>query len=151
MQNLQELCGSKKDEYESSLLKGLSSKAVAANTDPDIAEEHRLFMNAQIIVPLKYFSIFFSSLEMSLINCKIHLELNWTKNSIMSSVAGATIFQITSTKLYVPIVTLATKESQKLIEQLQNGFKRSVYWNEYKTKIETDKKQIITTRKDFLF
>ena len=43
---------------------------------------------------------------MPLIDCKIHLELNWTKNSVMSSVAPPTTFQITSTNLYVPIVTL---------------------------------------------
>ena len=55
----------------------------------------------------------------------------------MSSVAGATAFQITSTKLYVPIVTLLTKESVKLAKQLEKGLRRSVYLNEYKTKIET--------------
>ena len=74
---------------------------------------------------------------MPLINCKIHLELNWAKNSVMSSVAGATTFQIISTKLYAPIVTLPTKESVKSTKQLNKGFIRSVYWNEYKSKIET--------------
>ena len=47
---------------------------------------------------------------MSLINCKIRLELNWTKNCVMPSVAGVTAFEIRSTKLYVPIVTLSTKD-----------------------------------------
>ena len=74
---------------------------------------------------------------MPLINWKIHLELNWTKDCIMSSVAGATTFKITSTKLYVPIVTLSTKDNVNLAKQLNKGFKRSVYWNEYKSKIET--------------
>ena len=55
----------------------------------------------KIAVPAKYVSNFFGSLEMPLINCKIHLELNWTKDCVMSSIAGATTFQITSTKLYV--------------------------------------------------
>ena len=55
----------------------------------------------------------------------------------MSNVATATTFQITSTKLYVPIVTLPAKESIKLTKQLSKGFKRSVFWNEYKNKIET--------------
>ena len=62
--------------------------------------------NAKIVVPLKYLSNFFRSLKLPLINCKIHLDLNWTKDCVMSSVAGATTFKITSTKLYVPIVTL---------------------------------------------
>ena len=46
-------------------------------------------------------------------------------------------FQITSTKLYVPVVTLPTKDNESLTKQLDEGFKRSVYWNEYKSKIET--------------
>ena len=55
----------------------------------------------------------------------------------MSNAATASTFQITSTKLSVPVVTLQTKESIKLTKQLTKGFKRSVFWNEYKSKIET--------------
>ena len=71
---------------------------------------------------------------MHLINCKIHLELTWSKNSVISSVAGTTTFQIKSTKLYIPVVTLKTKDNVNLIKK---GFERSVYWNEYKSKIES--------------
>ena len=46
-------------------------------------------------------------------------------------------FQITCTKLYVPVVTLSTKDNVNLTKQLNEGFKRSVYWNKYKSKIET--------------
>ena len=46
-------------------------------------------------------------------------------------------FQIKSTKLYVPVVTLSTKDNENLTKQLDEGFKRSVYWNEYQSKIET--------------
>ena len=52
----------------------------------------------------------------------------------MSTIANTT-FKITSTKLYVPIVTLSTKDNINLTKQLNEGFKRSVYWNEYKSKI----------------
>ena len=48
-----------------------------------------------------------------------------------------TTFKITSTKLYVPIVTLSTKDNIHLTKELNEGFKRSVYWNECKSKIET--------------
>ena len=48
-------------------------------------------------------------------------------------------FKITSTKLYVPIVTLSTKDNVNLTKQLNEGFKRSFYWNEYKSKVETKK------------
>ena len=39
--------------------------------------------------------------------------------------------------MYVPIVTLSTKDNVNLTKQLNEGFKRSIYWNEYKPKIET--------------
>ena len=48
-----------------------------------------------------------------------------------------TTFQITSAKLHVPVVTLSTKDNENLTKQLDDGFKRSVYWNEYKSKIQT--------------
>ena len=47
-----------------------------------------------------------------------------------------TIFQIIRTDLYVPIVTLSTKDNVNLTKQLNEGFKRSVYWNKYTSKIE---------------
>ena len=119
-------------KYKPSLLKDLNFRKVAANDNPNIAGAHRLFTNAKIVVPLKYSSNFFRSLVMLLINCKIHLELSWKKNCVMSTVGdndNKTTFQITSTKLYVPIVTLSTKDNVNLTKQLNEGFKRSVYWN----------------------
>ena len=69
--------------------------------------------NAKIVVPLKYLSNIFRSLEMPLINRKIHLEQSW-RNKVMSNIAGVTIFQIKSTKLYVRIVTSSTKDNVNL-------------------------------------
>ena len=37
-------------------------------------------------------------------------------------------------KLHVSIVALSTKDSANLIKQLNEGFKRSVYYNSYETK-----------------
>ena len=91
------------------------------------------FKNVKIAVPLKYLSNFWRSLEMPLINCKIHLELNWSKDCVMSTIADTTF----KTMLYVPIVTLSSKDNVKLVKLLEEGFKRPVYWNEYQTKIET--------------
>ena len=48
-----------------------------------------------------------------------------------------TTFKITSTKLYLPVVTLSTKDNVNLTKQLNEGFKRPGDWNEYKSKIET--------------
>ena len=72
---------------------------------------------------------------MPLINCKIYLELNLSKDYIMSTIANTT-FKITNTKLYIPIVILSSKDNGKLVKLLEEGFKRPLYWNEYKTKIE---------------
>ena len=47
-----------------------------------------------------------------------------------------TLSQVTSAKLYVPVVTLSTKDNVNLTKQLNKGYKRSVYWNKYKSKIE---------------
>ena len=55
---------------------------------------------------------------------------------IMSLIEKKT-FKITSTKLYVPILTLSTKDNVNMTIHLNERFKRSVYWNEYKSKIET--------------
>ena len=54
----------------------------------------------------------------------------------MSSIA-AKKFKLTNTKLYVPIVTLSSKDNVKLVKLLEEGFKRPVYWNECQTKLET--------------
>ena len=48
--------------------------------------------NAKIVFSLKHLSNFWRSLEMPLINCKIHLELSWTKDCVMCNVAADTTF-----------------------------------------------------------
>ena len=76
-------------------------------------------------------SNFWRSLEIPLINCKVYLELNWIENYILSSAGDSAKFVITDAKLHVPIVTLSTKDSASLTKQLNEGFKRSLYWNSY--------------------
>ena len=51
----------------------------------------------------------------------------------MSSLGNSAKFKITDAKLYVPIVTLSTKDNVNLTKQLSNGFKRFVYKNNYQT------------------
>ena len=41
--------------------------------------------DAKIVVPIKYLSSFWRSLEMPLTNCKVYLELNWIAYCILSS------------------------------------------------------------------
>ena len=37
--------------------------------------------------------------------------------------------------IYCTIVTLSTKDNINLTKQLNEGFKRTVYWNQYQSKI----------------
>ena len=91
-------------------------------------------LNVKVVVPLKYLSNFFRSLELPLINCKIKLNLTWKNKCVLSTGAGEAVFIINDTKLYVPVVTLSKEDNKDFIEQQNKGFQRSVYWNEYKTK-----------------
>ena len=70
---------------------------------------------------------------MSLINCKVFLELNWIEDCISSSAGNSAKFEITDAKLHVPTVTSSTKGSANLTKQSNEGFKRSVYRNSYET------------------
>ena len=90
--------------------------------------------SVKVVVPLKYVSNFFRLLEMPLINCKIKLNLSWKKECVLSNQAGAAVFIINDTKLYVSVVTLSKEDNKDFIEQHNKGFQRSIYWNEYKTK-----------------
>ena len=91
-----------------------------------------ILRNAAIAVPLKYLSNFWRSLEMPLINCKVEFKLKWSNYCVLSA-AGADnvsdnvndnvncnniIFTIKDTKLYVPVVTLSSRDKQKLSKLL---------------------------------
>ena len=91
-------------------------------------------LNVTVVVPLKYLSNFFRSLEMPLVNCKIKLKLTCKKECLLSSNHGNAVFIINDTKLYVSVVTLSKEDNKDFIDQKNKGFQRSVYWNEYKTK-----------------
>ena len=91
-------------------------------------------LNVKVVVPLKYLSNFFRSLEMPLINCKIKLNLTWKKECVLSTDVGNAVFIINDTKMYVPVVALSKEDNKDFIEQQNKGFQRSIYWNEYKTK-----------------
>ena len=68
------------------------------------------------MVPLKYLSNFWRTLEMSLINCEINLILTWSENCVISNTAAnqETTFSVTDKKTYVLVVTLSTDDNGKL-------------------------------------
>ena len=100
----------------------------------------------EIVVPLKHLSSFCRTLDMPLINCEINLILTWSENCVLTSKATrdavpaqggnpavsriddptSATFKITDTKLYVPVVTLSTKDDNNFLEQLTSGFKRTI-------------------------
>ena len=90
--------------------------------------------NAKVVVPLKYLSNFWKSLNIPLINCELELILTWFKNCVLIDKLTTkadyddksdvyeidnpenAIFQITDAKLYVPVVTLSKENDTKLLE-----------------------------------
>ena len=57
---------------------------------------------------------------MSLINCEVTLDLNWSENCVIVAInvaAQTTTISITDTKLYFPVVTLSTQDIAKQLEQ----------------------------------
>ena len=95
--------------------------------------------DVEIMVPLKYLSNFWRTLEMPLISCEVNLILTWSSTCVLVATGiqnqNAT-FAITDTKLYVPVVTLSTQEYTKFLQQLKSGSKRVINWNKYLSKPE---------------
>ena len=109
----------------------------------------------EIVVPLKYLSNFWRTLDIPLINCTINLILTWSENCVLTDLiiqpavdakedlparpeinapTNAT-FNIADTKLYVAVLTLSTQDDNKLLEQLKTGFKRTIKWNKYRSEM----------------
>ena len=51
-----------------------------------------------------------------------------------------TSFTITSTKRYVPAVTLSINNNIKFLENIKQGFKRAISWNKYRSEITAQPK-----------
>ena len=103
--------------------------ALVGKTADAVDNRNSSVRHTQIVVPLRYLSNFWRSLEMPLINCKIHLELNLIEDRVVSSAGDSAKFKITDAKLHVPILTLCTKDRENLIKV--DSFKISVYWINY--------------------
>ena len=90
-------------------------------------------------------------MNLPFINCEIELILTWSKNCALAYMTVRAArnnndptaivaltgleFQITASKLYVPVLTLSTENDKKLLEQLKLGFKRTIKWNRYRSQI----------------
>ena len=107
-------------------------------------EDNDSLTNAKVVIPLKYLSNFWRSLNIALINCEVELILSWSKNCVLADMtarpaqgdnpiivapSGAK-FEITDTKFYVPVATFSKEKDTKLLE---TGFKGTIKWNKYRS------------------
>ena len=89
---------------------------------------------------------------MPLINCEVSLILNWSRECVITSIEKRVItntrkdtspanaeFHIKDTKLYVPVVTLSTRDDN-FLEQLNKGFKRTIKWNKCRSEMTNQTK-----------
>ena len=93
--------------------------------------------DVEIIVPLKYLSKSWRTLEMPLIKCEVNLILTWPKDCVITNSESEEKFIITETKIYVPVVTLSTQDNAKLLQQLKSGFSGTINWNKYESNVKT--------------
>ena len=92
--------------------------------------------DVEIMVPLKYLCNFGRFVQMPLINCEVSLLLTWPPTCVITNSVGQGKFKITDTNLYVPVVTLSTKDNEKFLQQLGSGFESVINWNKYLSRPE---------------
>ena len=98
-----------------------------------VTHNHLTKNDVKVVVPLKQLINFWKSLNIPSINCEVELILTWFKNCVLidKSTREAdydapivreidnpenAIFEITNTKLYVPVLTLSKENDIKLLE-----------------------------------
>ena len=69
----------------------------------------------------------------------MELDLSWKKDCVLiehhDNIIGAN-FMITTTKLYLPVVTLPINDNIEFLENIKQGLKRTISWNKYRSKIK---------------
>ena len=157
--NADPITNSESFKYKSSIT-GKTSNANQEDGENTEQGNTKTKKNLEIVVPLKHLSNFWRTLDMPLINCEVSLTLTWYENCVSTDITTQTaraaqgdnpareridaptnaIFKITDTKLYVPVVTLSTKDDNNFLEQLKSGFKRTIKWNKYRSKMTNQTK-----------
>ena len=77
---------------------------------------------------------------MALINCEIEHDLFRTKNRVLSEqkkIKTDVNFAITSAKIYASVVTLPINYIIKFLENIKQGFKRTISCNKHRSKVTT--------------
>ena len=132
--NADPITNSESFKYKSSIT-GKTSNANQENGENTKRGNTKIKKNLEIVVPLKYLSNFWRTLDMPLINREVSLTLTWSENCVLTDIKTQTaaaaqgdnpareridaptnaIFKITDTKLYVPVVTLSTKDDNNFL------------------------------------
>ena len=105
----------------------ITGKILAAGNTKDV----------EILVPLKYLSNFWRTVERPLINCEVELILTWSKDCVITNSTGEGKIKISEAKLFIPTVTLSTEDNVKLLQQLKSCFKRIINWNKCESSVKT--------------
>ena len=92
--------------------KSFKYKAALVAKTKNFADQKSYVKDTKTIIPLKYLSNFWRSLEMP--------SVNWIEDCILSSDGNSAKIEITDAKLHVPIVTLSTEDSVNLTKQLSD-------------------------------
>ena len=112
------------NEVNYSIINSKSSDYKANFMENGVIQNNITKHNVKIVVPLKYLSNFWRSLNIPLINCEVELILTWFENCALKSkltrdadynkpidrkigIPENAIFQITDTELYVPVFNLS--------------------------------------------
>ena len=100
------------------------------------------------------------SLNLPLINCDIEFDLSWSRYCVIYEISKTSravsntnpvryevvittnnaTFQINNVKSFVPIFTLSINDNIKFLENIKQGFKKTISWNKYRSEITTQPK-----------
>ena len=147
---------SKSFKYKTSIT-GSTYNVAATAGDYDANKEGT--KKVEIAVQLEHLSNFWKTLDIPLMNCEVSLALSWSANCVIISLEKGlvtaaqggnpavyddsptnAVFIITDCKLYVPVVTLSAEDDNKLLQQLETGFKRTFKWNKYRSEMSNQTK-----------
>ena len=126
--------------------------SITGSADKEGYDANKVGKNeTEVVIPLKHLSNFWRTLNIPLINCEIELILTWSKYCALADMTVRAArnnndppailartgleFQITDTKLCIPVVALSKENDKKLLEQLKSGFKRTLKWNKYRSQM----------------
>ena len=102
-------------------------------------------LNVEVTTPFKYLGNFQRFHYLTLLNGEVPLALSQAKNSVLieqHNNATEVNFMITCTKLYFPVITLSINDNIKLLENIKQGFKRTISLNKYRSEITIQSKNI---------